>query len=128
MEWTNLNYVVHSSELASELVVDTKFKPCALLVHKGVTFSLSTTVYAVNMPKFIRNYRLLFKTFYIDTLCVFILNVIDNDLGSNYGVSRVLIMIYHRFCKKYFPWKWVVLTVYYIWYKTFIENYYFLCV
>ena len=44
MEWTNLNYVVHSSELASELVVDTKLKPCALLVHKGVTFSLSTTV------------------------------------------------------------------------------------
>ena len=22
---------------------------------------------------------------------------IDNDLGCNYGVSRVLIMIYHRF-------------------------------
>ena len=47
MEWTNLNYVVHSSELASELVVDTKLKPCALLVHKGVTFSLSTTVITV---------------------------------------------------------------------------------
>ena len=43
----NLNYVVHSSELVSELVVDTKLKPCALLVHKGVTFSLSTTVVCV---------------------------------------------------------------------------------
>ena len=48
MEWTNLNYVVHSSELASELVVDTKLKPCALLVHKGVTFSLSTTVHVIS--------------------------------------------------------------------------------
>ena len=25
--------------------MDTKLKPCALLVHKGVTFSLSTTVH-----------------------------------------------------------------------------------
>ena len=39
-----------------------------------------------------------------------------------------LITIYHRFCKKYFPRNWVVLIVYYIWYKTFIESYYFLCV
>ena len=37
-------------------------------------------------------------------------------------------MIYNQFCKKYFPLKWVVLIVYYIWYKTFIESYYFLCV
>ena len=44
MEWTNLNYVVHSSEPASGLVVNTKLKPCALLVHKDVTFSLSTNV------------------------------------------------------------------------------------
>ena len=49
MEWTNLNYVVHSSEQASELVVDTKLKPCALLVHKGVTFSLSTTVVSTGL-------------------------------------------------------------------------------
>ena len=45
MEWTNLNYVVHSSEPASGLVVDTKLKPCTLNVHKGVTFRHSTTVY-----------------------------------------------------------------------------------
>ena len=38
------NYVVHSSEQASELVVDTKLKPCTPLVHKGVTFSRSTAV------------------------------------------------------------------------------------
>ena len=63
------------------------------------------TLYAIHMPKVLRNYRLLFKTFYINkikTLCVLILNVIDNDLRCNYGVSRVLIMIYRQFCKKYF--------------------------
>ena len=27
---------------------------------------MDRTQYAVNMPKFIRNYRLLFKTFYLD--------------------------------------------------------------
>ena len=31
-----------------------------------------------------------------------ILNVIDNGLACDCGVSRVLIMTYHRFCKKYF--------------------------
>ena len=57
-----------------------------------------------------------------------ILNAIDNGLASDCGVSRVLIMTYHRFCKKYFTQKWVVLIVYYIWYIAFIESYYFLCV
>ena len=38
-----------------------------------------------------------------------ILNVIDNGLANDCGVCRVLIMTYHRFCKKYFPSKWVVL-------------------
>ena len=28
---------------------------------------------------------------------------LDNGLGCDCGVSRVLIMIYHRFYKKYFP-------------------------
>ena len=55
-------------------------------------------------------------------------NVIDNNLARESGVSRVLIMTYHRFCKKYFSQKWVVLIVYYIWYIAFIESYYFLCV
>ena len=32
-----------------------------------------------------------------------ILNVIDNGLACDFGVSRALIMAYHRFCKKYFP-------------------------
>ena len=57
MEGTNLNYVVHSSELASELVVDTKLKPCALLVHKGVNFSLSTTVYTDAMVTESKGFR-----------------------------------------------------------------------
>ena len=34
---TNFNYLVRSSEPVSGLVVDTRLKPCALLVHKGVT-------------------------------------------------------------------------------------------
>ena len=38
-----------------------------------------------------------------------ILNVIDNGLDCDCCVYRVLIMTYHRFCKKYFPLKWVVL-------------------
>ena len=57
-----------------------------------------------------------------------ILSAIDNGLASDCGVSRVLIMTYHRFCKNYFTQKWVVLIVYYIWYIAFIESYYFLCV
>ena len=57
-----------------------------------------------------------------------ILNSLHNDLGFDCGVSRSLIMIYHRFCKKYFPCKWVVLIVYYLWYKALIESYYFICV
>ena len=54
-----------------------------------------------------------------------ILNSLDNGLGCDCGVSRVLIMIYHRFCQKYFLCIWVVLIVYYLWYKAFIESYYF---
>ena len=57
-----------------------------------------------------------------------ILNSLDNGLGCDCGVSRVLIVIHHRFCKNKFPCKWVVLMVYYVWYKAFIESYYFLCV
>ena len=57
-----------------------------------------------------------------------ILNSLDNGLCFDCGVSRVLFMIYHRFCKKYFPSKWVVLIVYYLWYKAFFESYYFICV
>ena len=57
-----------------------------------------------------------------------ILNSLDNGLGCDCGVSRVLILIYHRFCKKYFPCKWVVLIVYYLWYKACIESYNFRCV
>ena len=57
-----------------------------------------------------------------------ILNVIDNDLSCDCGVSRVLILTYHRFSQKYFTLKWVVLIVYCIWYIAFIESYYFLCV
>ena len=41
---SSLNYLVHSSEKSSGLVVHTTLKPCALLVIKGVTFRLSTTV------------------------------------------------------------------------------------
>ena len=46
-----------------------------------------------------------------------ILNAIDNGLACDCGVSRVLNMTCHRFCKKYFPWKWFVLIVYFIIYK-----------
>ena len=38
-----------------------------------------------------------------------ILNIKDNGLACDCGVCRALIMTYHRFCKKYFPQKWVVL-------------------
>ena len=55
-----------------------------------------------------------------------ILNIIDNGLVCDCGVSRVLIMTYHGFCKKYLPYKWIVLIVYCIWYITFIKSYYFL--
>ena len=37
-------------------------------------------------------------------------------------------MKHHRFCEKYFPLKWAVLIVYYLWYKVLIESYYFPCV
>ena len=57
-----------------------------------------------------------------------VLNGLDNGLGCDCGVSRVLISIYRRFCKKYFPSKRVVLIVYYLWYEAFIENCYFICV
>ena len=54
-----------------------------------------------------------------------ILNVKDNGLACDCGVSRVLILTYHRFLKELFYLKWVVLIVYYIWYIAFIESYYF---
>ena len=54
-----------------------------------------------------------------------VLNGLDNSLGCDCGVSRVLIVIYRRLCKKYIPLKWVVLIVYYLWYEAFIESYYF---
>ena len=63
------------------------------------------TLYTVCMPKFLRNYKLLLKTFYVDKekiLCMLILNVLDNGLACDCGVSRVLIMTYHQFCKKYY--------------------------
>ena len=62
------------------------------------------TLYAVNMPLFIRNYKLLFKKIIwkIKTLCMLILNVIDNGLVCDCGVTRVLVMTYHRFCKIHF--------------------------
>ena len=63
------------------------------------------TLYAVYMPKFLINYKLLFKTFYIDkkkTLCMLILNATDIGLACDCGESRVLIMTYHQYCKKYF--------------------------
>ena len=59
---------------------------------------------------------------------MFILNVIDNGLGCDCVVIRVLIMTYiiNRFCKKYFLYFLVVLIVYNIWYIAFTESYYFL--
>ena len=56
-----------------------------------------------------------------------ILNAIDNGLACGCSVNRVLIMTYHRFAKKYFTKKWVVLILYYIWYIAFIESYHFTC-
>ena len=38
-----------------------------------------------------------------------ILNVIDNGLACDCFVCRVLIMTYHRFCKKKIREKWVVI-------------------
>ena len=69
------------------------------------------TLYAVSMPQFLRKYKLIFKTFLyklIKTLHMLNLNVIDNGLACDYGVCRVLIQ-YHRFCKKIFSLKRVVL-------------------
>ena len=63
------------------------------------------TLYAVYMPKFLKNNNFLFKTFYIDikTLCMLILDVNNNGLACDCCVGRVLIMTYLQFCKKYFP-------------------------
>ena len=36
------------------------------------------------------------------TLCMLILNVTDNGLASDFGVSRGLIMTYHQLCKNLF--------------------------
>ena len=57
-----------------------------------------------------------------------ILNSLDNGLGYDCGVSSILILTYHSFCKKYFPCKWVVLIVCYLWCKEFIESKYYRCV
>ena len=57
-----------------------------------------------------------------------ILNVIDNGLACDCVVCRVLIMTYHRFCKKKFVKNGLYYLVYYIWYIAFMESYYFLCV
>ena len=62
------------------------------------------------------------------TLCMLNLNVIDNGLACDCGVCRVLITIYHRFCKNFIPKNGLYCLVYYIWYIAFIESYYFLCV
>ena len=60
---------------------------------------------------------------------MFILNVIDNGLGCDFGVIIVLIMTYinNRLCKKYFLYILAVLIVYYICYIAFTESIYFLC-
>ena len=57
-----------------------------------------------------------------------ILNAIDNGLACYCGVYRVLIMAYHRICKKYFLKNGLYYLVYYIWYIAFMESYYFLYV
>ena len=49
----------------------------------------------VYMPKFLRNYKHLLKNFLcrlIKTLCMLIMNVIDNGLACDCGGNRVLIM------------------------------------
>ena len=92
---------------------------------------MDATLYVVTVPQFLRNYKILFKTFYINkqkTLFMLILNVIENVLAWDCVVCRVLTMTYHRFCKKYFLQKWVVLlSALYLVYGIH-ESYYFLCV
>ena len=85
------------------------------------------TLYAVYMLQFLRNYKLLFKTFNInkDVICMLILNFIDNCLASNCCVCIVLIMKYRRFCQKYFLKNGLYYLEYYFWYIAFIERYYF---
>ena len=56
------------------------------------------------------------------------LNVIDNGLACDCGIFRVLIMAYHRFCKKKILKNGLYFLVYYIRYKALMESYYFLCV
>ena len=56
-----------------------------------------------------------------------ILSVIDNGLNCDCGVSKTLIMTSPIF-QEFFPLKWVVLIMNYIWYISFIESYHFLCV
>ena len=61
---------------------------------------------AVTMPKISKKLQTPFKNFLyklIKTLCMLILNVIDNGLACDCGVCRVLIMTYHRFCKNLIP-------------------------
>ena len=67
---------------------------------------MDATLYAVSMPQFLRNNKLLFTTFYLNkikTLCMLILNVIDNGLACDSGVCRVLIMTHYRLFKNFIP-------------------------
>ena len=58
-----------------------------------------------------------------------ILNIIDNGLACDCVVCRVLIMTYHRVCKKNKIIKnGLYYLVYYIWYIEFMASYYFLFV
>ena len=44
-------------------------------------------------------------------------------------VSAGFWLLYNTdFARNIFLEKWVVLIVYYIWYETFIESYYFICI
>ena len=57
-----------------------------------------------------------------------IMNAIDNGLACDCGVCRALIMTCHRFARILFPKNGLHFLVYYIWYITFIESFYFLFV
>ena len=66
---------------------------------------MDAALHAVSMTQFLRNYKLLFKTFYINEYRHYVrmltLNVIDNGLACDCGVCRVLIMKCHRFCMNF---------------------------
>ena len=59
----------------------------------------------------------------IKTLCMLILNVIDNGLACDCGVCSFDYDI-PPILQEIFSLKWVVTS----WYVTFMESYYFLCV